>query len=208
MNNVDRIKAELKRIMEACHDENGNPITYGEDCAYARLYELKEYIDSMQEDPVSIWHDASEPVVGNNPKIILYDPKYNWIDVHAYSKCKNYINESKCKWAYAKDLINLSNVERTGKNWKEEPVSEELEEAAWLYYDKNRLPIPPEWDLHKEFIDFFKAGADWQKRMMMKDAIETSANATITKGLYLEVRLNPNIFHLGDKVKLIIIKED
>jgi hypothetical protein len=51
-------------------------------------------------------------------------------------------------------------------NWqktKEGSVSEDLEKAAWLYYDKNRLPIPPEWDLHKEFIDFFKAGAQWQK---------------------------------------------
>ena len=47
---------------------------------------------------------------------------------------------------------------------QEEPVSEDLEKAAWLYYDKNRLPIPPDWDLHKEFIDFFKAGVRWKEQ--------------------------------------------
>ena len=62
---------------------------------------------------------------------------------------------------------------------KEEPVSEDLEEAAWLYYDKNRLPIPPEWDLHKEFIDFFKAGAKWQKQ-----------KATITVNNELETEID------------------
>lgn len=51
---------------------------------------------------------------------------------------------------------------------QEEYVSEDLEEAAWLYYDKNRPPIPPEWDLHKEFIDFFKAGDKWQLNKIIK----------------------------------------
>ena len=53
MNNVEKIKAELKRIMEACHDENGNPITYGEDCAYARLSELEQFIDSLPDEHLS-----------------------------------------------------------------------------------------------------------------------------------------------------------
>lgn len=47
---------------------------------------------------------------------------------------------------------------------QEEPVSEELEEAAWLYYDRNKPLMPPELDLHKELIDFFKAGVRWKEQ--------------------------------------------
>ena len=46
----------------------------------------------------------------------------------------------------------------------EEPISEELEEAAWQYYDRNKPLMPPELDLHKELIDFFKAGARWKEQ--------------------------------------------
>ena len=59
-----------------------------------------------------------------------------------------------------KDLLSFTN------SLPEKPVSEDLEEASWQYYDKNRLHIPPEWELHKEFIDFFKAGAKWQKELI------------------------------------------
>lgn len=45
----------------------------------------------------------------------------------------------------------------------EEPVSESLEEAAWMYYDKNKPMLPPEFALQRELVGFFKAGAHWQK---------------------------------------------
>jgi hypothetical protein len=47
---------------------------------------------------------------------------------------------------------------------KEEPTSKDLEEAAWLHYDKKKPLMPPELDLHKELIDFFKAGARWKEQ--------------------------------------------
>lgn len=68
------------------------------------------------------------------------------------------------------DYRFLSEIEEFIKALQEEPVSQDLEEVAWLYYDKNRLPIPQEWDLCKEFIDFFKAGAQWQKEHLWKPA--------------------------------------
>lgn len=55
------------------------------------------------------------------------------------------------------------------KEVQEEPVSKDLEEAAWLQYDRNKPPMPPELDLHKELIDFFKAGAEWQKKKDLKE---------------------------------------
>jgi hypothetical protein len=47
---------------------------------------------------------------------------------------------------------------------QEEPVSEELEEAAWQYYDRNKPLLPSELVLHKELIDFFKAGVRWKEQ--------------------------------------------
>ena len=64
----------------------------------------------------------------------------------------------------------LSNLDYYIDSLQEEPVSEDLEEAAWLYYDRNKPLMPPELDLHKELIDFFKAGAEWQKEHLWKDA--------------------------------------
>ena len=56
-----------------------------------------------------------------------------------------------------KDVLKILDMQ-------EEPVSEKLEEAAWLHYDKNKPLMPPELDLHKELIDFFKAGARWKEQ--------------------------------------------
>jgi hypothetical protein len=58
------------------------------------------------------------------------------------------------------DIINSLEV----KEVKEEPVSEDLEEAAWQYYDRNKPPMPPELDFHKELVDFFKAGVRWKEQ--------------------------------------------
>ena len=73
------------------------------------------------------------------------------------------------QWCYLYDLHNLSNVQRTTKNWKE-PVSEDLEEAALLYlskyYDTSII-----WDEDKKcVVRDFKAGALWQKENLWKPA--------------------------------------
>ena len=106
---------------------------------------------------------------------------------------------------------------------QEEPVSEDLEEACNSYYDET-------WDEHggKAMVvdgchdiwfpslatdDFFKAGAQWQKEQMMKDAIE--CNIGWYDGLLLdytqqqqEKALDKIGAKIGDKVKLLIIKEE
>ena len=106
---------------------------------------------------------------------------------------------------------------------QEEPVSEDLEEACNSYYDET-------WDEHggKAMVvdgchdiwfpslatdDFFKAGAQWQKEQMMKDAIE--CNIGWYDGLLLDYTqqqqdkaLDKIGAKIGDKVKLLIIKEE
>lgn len=82
---------------------------------------------------------------------------------------------------------------------REEPVGEELEEAANAY-------ISNENNYSHSRTDTFKAGARWQKKQMMKDAVESKVTIT-SKGILLE-DLRIEDFDYEDKVKLIIIKED
>lgn len=130
------------------------------------------YINSMQEEPVSIWHDA-----GENPKeeeylICVYkDNRYHIGKIYKDGFGRLLVSDNKniielCmfeKWAYIDDMLNLPNVERTVKDWKEMPVSEELEKAAVEAFkqivdsDKNN------------FLEIFKAGAEWEKNQAMAE---------------------------------------
>lgn len=91
---------------------------------------------------------------------------------------------------------------------QEEPISEDVEEAAkhYLYsnilYDDVYVGNPTE----KDCIEMFKAGALWQKEQMMKEAKESEVIIT-SKGILLsDLRIED--FDYEDKVKVIIIKEE
>lgn len=80
------------------------------------LKQVLDYIDEVQKEPVSMWHDASE-----EPK-----PNMELICVGQYgnplvlsSNSDSFKSRDISKWAYFNDLLNLSNVQRTVKNWKE-----------------------------------------------------------------------------------------
>lgn len=120
-------------------------------------------IDSLQEEPVSIWHDSSEEPNDKSSCLIHYivggEVSYRDIFPVIYNKkVREFVSESYphptrykvkqssleggvvaevyknmrdrfplsdiYKWAYIDDILNLSNVQRTVKDWKE-PVSDE-----------------------------------------------------------------------------------
>lgn len=91
-----------------------------------------------------------------------------------------------------------------------EPTSEDLEKEIDRVYFKNeccsqRLH-------HKEIAEIARHFANWQKQQMIKDVVE----ATIIKTRVTNHTMAPTLstvilsdaFHEGDKVKLIIVKED
>lgn len=86
---------------------------------------------------------------------------------------------------------------------QEEPVSEDMEEAAFDYaeackYDGGEKLL---------CVEHFKAGAQWQKEQMMKDAVDGEVYMTIFGDATITVdNLNGDLAQ-GDKVKVIIIKE-
>ena len=95
---------------------------------------------------------------------------------------------------------NLSNVEKTVKNWKE-PVSEELESEIQRYY--------VDWDEHPEYVQTARHFAKWQKEQMMAKAVD----GEVTHGKSLAIpslgyRLDKEGFDFGDKVKVLVVKED
>lgn len=114
--------------------------------------DILRYINSVQEEPVNIWHDAVEATPSQGSNILMFrkvenDTNYppiagcfhgtnsrldgrNWGYYNGF--CYNEI-EPPVKWAYIDDILKLSNVQRTVKDWKE-PVSE-----VW-YNAKKTLP--------------------------------------------------------------------
>jgi hypothetical protein len=119
----------------------------------------------------------------------------------------------------------------------EEEPDESLEEAARLYaiphymkdIDVNHIEeYPYDTGLEAAFIagaqwqekrneetiktaedHAFLAGADWQKEQMLKDAVEgVVEDWNPEPHPEITIPLNPEEFTAGDKVKLIIVKED
>lgn len=159
-------------------------------------------IDSLQEDPASIWHDGCEiPKSGTNILIIRKDENdsnyppiagcfhgtnsrldgRNWGYYNGF--CYNEI-EPPVKWVYIDDILNLSNVERTVKNWKEEPVSDDFKLFEKEYLEKEEDEILCVYDRHAGLVD----GAQWQKLQMIEKACkwldENAAKYLIDKSVH------------------------
>ena len=118
-----------------------------------------------KEEPVSIWHDASEkPNIKEKGDIfVITSSNGKYIGSRYYSHNDVTINFGNYdKWAYLNDLLNLSNVQRIVKDWKK-PVSEELEQAAVEAFKK----IVD--DGRNSFLEIFKAGAEWQLNKIRKE---------------------------------------
>ena len=101
-------------------------------------------------------------------------------------------------------------------------MNKDLEEAAKEYADKRLSIINPEisnrsYSRHTkmalplfdgcELESAFEEGVNWMKQQMMKDAVYGEVGYWNIRGLSLNVRLKGDIKD-GDRVKLIIIKEE
>ena len=106
--------------------------------------------------------------------------------------------ECNCKnEAYNEVLSYINSLE-------EEPISNDLKEAAHSYVDTTIECFDSESNpcCYPAFI----AGAEWQKEKMMENAVDGEIYFSMD---YLQYRINTEPlahFHHGDKVKLIIIK--
>ena len=99
----------------------------------------------------------------------------------------------------------------------EQEPNKSLEEAAEEYrresYRKSVLPNidGPANEYCGNIKDAFIAGAEWQKEQMLKDAVEADVNTYIDLAAgksWAEFVVRMPTKHLGDKVRIIVIKED
>lgn len=92
---------------------------------------------------------------------------------------------------------------------KEEPVSEDLEKAA---KENAKIERPDDTEVGYDINRFggFVDGANWQKQQMMKDTVSGHVGQTINGMLRAlsDETFGDMGFTAGDKVKLIILKED
>ena len=84
---------------------------------------------------------------------------------------------------------------------KEEPVSEDLEKASFDNAQKNYKE-----GFRGAAMQAFNEGADWHMAQMMKNAVEKEVG--IEEWGHLVVYVDDLAVKIGDKVTVIIIKED
>ena len=109
-------------------------------------------------------------------------------------------------------ILELQNIKNYIKFVQEEPVSEELEEAAMMHY-KDVMERKITTALETANMTSFKEGAKWQKEQMMAKAVNGNVIEDIEEGdgdFLLDAEYLPKSMGLKDqqKVKVIVIKED
>lgn len=208
---VQKIKEWICKEQDGLMDAQGNFEYPEHEGAYHILCNLDAYVDSLQNEPVSVWHNASEepndmshclifygkkndidhylhyePVIYNKKEKMFvtasfphptgYKVEQKSIDggcvAEVYKNRRDRISISDItQWCYLCDLHKLSNVERIGKEWKEEPASEDLMDATNNYCVNVRKGYPRVMDETDRYIcNAFKAGAKWQKEHLFKSA--------------------------------------
>lgn len=113
---------------------------------------------------------------------------------------EDFIDDKFCDYATGRDIrvFILPHI----KSMQEEPESEELEDAVNAY-----IGYAPEVDECSSVYgkrEAFKAGAQWQKLEMMKDAVDFEVLEHEWNG---DTLIPVKGLNIGDKGKLIIIKE-
>ena len=181
-----------------------------------KLEKLKKLTDAMYYAAQHLTTDASRlhKAMDDYHRFIVYE--YGIKSKNATGKLKEYIDKAKDKCKGCNNVKGcITCVD--GSEWAhyEEPVSENLEGASKEYADKNYA----EWldfvsgderDDHYPISEAFKAGAQWQKQQMMKDAVEVPIEEAVPFGsckwkLCAKLWLDKGV--KGNKAKLIIIKE-
>lgn len=207
------------------YSEDGELVEYEVALEAVRKANNALKVKEVQEEHVSIWHDSSKetPTQGSNILMIRKEEGSdfppiagcfhgtnsrsdgrNWGYYNGF--CYNEI-EPPMKWAYVDDLLNLSNVERTVKDWKEEPVNEDFD--SW--YEKEWVPFRHSSYTTKDKLEeAFKAGAKWQKEQLMANTVDTMIGLPYENkdGGYTHLIDVSRPLPVGNNKIAIIFKED
>lgn len=187
---------------------------------------ILSFIDSMQEEPVSIWHDIEELPIARECEYILVIYKDTTTPHVAGNKTQVSYWDRVDKWAYFDDVLKLSNVKRTTKNWKE-PISEDLSEyinelskqfPEVSFAKLSRIAVRvAKWQREQDqsTIELAEdhamlAGMEKMKEEMMAKAIDAElySDGMLTPIIKVNDKEKISDIKFGDEVKVIVIKKD
>lgn len=223
---VQRIRNEIKRLknqyMSYADDFHSLGMEDKRD-HYAVLASVMEailnFIDTMQEEPETKFKIGDRvKIKGRTAKGDVITNIYQAEDGNTYFEFENSDDApADCDWELVEEpkkcmFIKEEFSEEDRKILcedceeeceyanKEEPVSEDLEEAGKQYLERSNP------DRVHQITNAFKAGAEWQKEQIMAKAINTKASFTMSvPSICISLPLGVNV---GDKVKVIVIKEN
>ena len=156
---VQKIRKAVKKRYEYWKEKEFNSHSIESETRMSECKHLLLMLDSLQEEPVSVWHNMDEEKPSHGSDVCLLWPRDSIITIGEWEGLENTSYVS--KWAYSSDLLDI----------KKEPVSEELEEAANEYAPdfSNSIASKATVDAVR---DAFKAGAKWQKKQIINKACE------------------------------------
>ncbi len=207
--NIQQLRTQIAALQDATMDENKNFRSAYDEGKFDALSAVDALLDSLQEETVK-----DRFVFKAIPRLLdMIEPT---------DKAKSYVTkladafDSEGYYTDAKivrESLKIMNGEKVPMaTMDEEPVSEELEEEIKKY-------LHEVYDRDTTVSDVARHFAKWQKQRMMKDAITATilpANLEETEFClddYDEVKhitrlVKEENLKIGDKVKVIIIKED
>lgn len=182
MDKVQKIREEVARIQLYTQSEV--------------LKQVLDYIDKVQEEPVKIKKGCKYRSICNVTNNDTGNISFVAGKIYLAPEDDTLVSEEN-GWLCdtSEDASNFELVE--------EPVSEDLEEAANFYANTHT-----EWfdaDNNPHVSPAFKAGAQWQEEQMMAKAIDGTARPDDNE---IWCNLTSNNLEDGDKIKVIVIKED
>lgn len=188
---VEQVKSEIERLLNEPAPSHDSQCKW-EDGYWCALYKIEEFIDSM---PVEPKFKVGDVVHSTNGAILTI------IGIGQY--CYHCDNDYSFGFN-VQDEFELV----------EEPVSDDLEKVAYTYSLKC-YPLKTsygETSPNPEVKDAVIYGANWQKQQMMKDVMEykvmdlhKNEDGESVPSIIVDL---PKSFDFGDKVKVIIIKEN
>ena len=228
MTDKEKFRKEIERLKSnLIHGACSSQIAMETRCKEEAYNEVLAILDAMQEEPVSIWHDASKK--SDNPEdVVIINPSDNTGEV--LTKCTG-VNQGHI-WAYTSELLKLDNPCNIGKNLQEPQVKEsaEIQHVNDMCKENgNSLtqePVSEDLDeyineLSKQFpeVSFAKLSriavrvAKWKEQKMMAKAVDGYVIKDVEEGngdFLLSADYLPKNMGLKDqqKVKVIVIKED
>ena len=165
------------------------------------------YIDSLQEEPIYTDFTKALAECIHQAQCNVFGPL-----VHAEIWKDELIKLAKSEEPVSEQ--NLSNVERIGKNWKEELFEKNrLKHCNSITNEQAELEqgfIDEHLDKHQRmptFLDAIEYGMKLIKEQLMTKAIDGEVGYWNLRGLSVNVEL-PRSVNEGDMVKVIVIKED